>query len=135
MYLEYDDYLAYGGTLDLATFTDYEIQAETLVDLNTFHRLQEEVEIPERVKRLVYSLVGTIELRRAILSGQTTVGGNSAIVKQTNDGVSTEFNVMSADSILNNSDKTINQLIRTYLDGMKNSKGELLLYRGLYYGK
>lgn len=43
MYLTYDEYLNMGGTLDEATFNDFEYEAETQIDWYTFNRLHKDM--------------------------------------------------------------------------------------------
>ena len=131
MYLTYNEYQTMGGTLDETTFTDYEIQAESVIDYVTFDRLRHDETFTERVKYCVYQLIKMVDLK--MQAG--TLGGenaNSAITSQSNDGVSVSYNVLSASDVYKTSQDEMIKLIKMYLSGEKNSKGYLLLYRGVY---
>ena len=62
-------------------------------------------------------------------------GSDSAIASQSNDGVSISYNVLSAAQVLEMADKQVANAIKMYLNGEKDSKGRLVLYRGLYEGE
>jgi hypothetical protein len=120
-----------GGTLDETTFTDYEIQAESVIDYVTFDRLRHDTIFTERVRYCVYQLIKMVELKMQA----STLGGEnagSAITSQSNDGVSVSYNVLSASDVYKTSQDEMIKLIKMYLSGEKNSKGYLLLYRGVY---
>ena len=131
MYLTYAEYFNMGGTSDETTFNDYETQAEAKIDWYTFNRLRNEETYSDRVKQCVYQLIKMIKLQ----SDASSVGGDgsdSAIASQSNDGVSISYNVLSAAQVLEMADKQVANAIKMYLNGEKDSKGRLVLYRGLY---
>ena len=134
MYLTYAEYFNMGGTLDETTFNDYETQAEAKIDWYTFNRLRNEETYSDRVKQCVYQLIKMIKLQ----NDASSVGGDgsdSAIASQSNDGVSISYNVLSAAQVLEMADKQVANAIKMYLNGEKDSKGRLVLYRGLYEGE
>ena len=140
MYLDFETYQNMGGTLEGATFNEYEFQAETIVNWYTFNRLMNETIYPAQLTRLMYTLVRMIEIRMNALTNNfvdangTIVSG--AITRQANDGVSIEFNNLSASNILDTTkDRELGNLVRRYLFGIKNSLGRFLTYRGLYPGE
>ena len=140
MYLDFETYQNMGGTLEEATFNEYEFQAETIVNWYTFNRLMNETTYPTQLTRLMYTLVRMIEIRMNALTNNfvdangTIVSG--AITRQANDGVSIEFNNLSASTILDTTkDRELGNLVRRYLFGIKNSLGRFLTYRGLYPGE
>lgn len=138
MYLTYDEYQNMGGALDEPTFNEYEFTAETIVDWYTFNRLHGETEYPSALKRLIYALIHLIQIRMAVLDSNSDAVGSGAsggIIKQSNDGVSTEYNMLSAGSVLNATDSEAKNLVHFYLNGLMNSLGRKLLYRGLYPGE
>jgi len=140
MYIDYATYQNMGGTLDETTFNDYEFQAETLVNWVTFNRLKKEVEYPAELPKLMYVLIHRIELKMAAVENDFLTEDGSvkpgSIRKQTNDGVGIEFNNLSADYVIDfGSDKNLEDLVRKYLSGLKNSLGQSLTYRGLYPGE
>ena len=152
MYLTYAEYQSYGGTLDETTFTDYEFEAQVWIDWYTFGRLQNDETVGERVKRCDYKLIQLAKMKADMLtlgsqtvsttdaSGHTTtVETSSAISHQANDGVSISYNVISADEAFrllsgsgNGSQNLIAETCYKYLDGVKNSLGQRVLYRGIY---
>lgn len=139
MYLLYSEYQNMGGTLDENLFNELEFEAETKVDWYTFNRLEKETEYPEKLKRCMYALIKFIyEVQQASLLGDDGSGDsgiNAAVASQSNDGVSISYNVMSARDIVESSDKKIQSIIQQYLQGVMNSLGQKLLYRGLYPGE
>lgn len=136
MYLTFDEFQSYGGTLDETTFNDYEYTAETIVDWHTFNRLHGEEDIPERVKRLMYHLIGLIKSKSDLVNGASVSQiGIGAIASQSNDGVSTSYNVLRADLAIEVVNKEYTQVVNQYLNGVQNSVGRLLLYRGIYPGE
>lgn len=140
MYLTYDEYLTFGGTIDEAAFDNLEFEARTIIDWWTYNRLQNEEEYPEAVKRCMYKLITLIFTRQ---QAQLLNSGNDAItnstgvgiVQQSNDGVSTTYNIMSAGEIISQSEEDIKSTIRMYLSNVRNSLGQKVLYRGLYPGE
>lgn len=150
MYITYEQYKNYGGTLDEATFNEYEFEARSWVNWYTFNRLEnDDVSENERVLRCMYKLIKLADLKAQALSlgsvtTTTTTGGETttitttpAISSQSNDGVSISYNNLSASDIfdmLKTSSKgnEIENTIQQYLQGVKNSLGRLVLYRGLY---
>lgn len=138
MYLTYSRYTEMGGALDESTFNEYEFTAETIVDWYTFNRLHKETEYPAALERLIYALIHLIQIRMAVLDSNADASGGGAsggIIKQSNDGVSTEYNMLSAGSVLNATDSEAKNLVHFYLHGLTNSLGRKLLYRGLYPGE
>lgn len=139
-YLEYEKYIEMGGSLDLATFNDLSFEAESIINWVTFNRLKNEKELPEEVAKLMYRLIQLINAKQVAsalpLENGGTVGGYaSGIASQSNDGVSISYNVISASEIVNNSKKEMEEEVRKYLQGVTNSLGRKVLYRGLYPGE
>ena len=140
MYLTYEEYQIMGGTLVETTFDEYEFTAESLVNWYTFNRLRGETTYPEALPKLMFVLIHMIQMRMDAL-GNNFVDENGnivsgAITRQANDGVSIEFNNLSASHIIEfTSDKQLNDTIGKYLYGLKNSLGRALTYRGLYPGE
>lgn len=139
MYLTYDEFTeTYGGSLDETTFEDLEFEAECYVDEYTFSRLQNETEIPERVKRCMAHIINMLKSQMDLMNtpavdGQTDSSGAVAgIASQSNDGVSISYNVISASDALALSKQEVDKTIKRYLQGVSNSLGRKLLYRGIY---
>ena len=152
MYLTYEEYQSYGGTLDETTFNDYEFEASMWIDWYTFGRLQNETEINERVKRCANKLIQLAKLKADALSlgaqtvsttdaegHTTTVQTSGVIASQSNDGVDISYNTLGASEayklLKNGGDGGRNLIADTcymYLEGLKNSLGQKVLYRGIY---
>ena len=133
MYLTYSEYQAMGGTLDETTFSEYDMQAEALMDYLTFSRLRNEETYSERVKQCVFQLIKMAKLKSdASVLGESEDGSSGAIASQSNDGVSVSYNVLSASEIFKDIEGQMIQQVKIYLEGERNSKGKRLLYRGLY---
>lgn len=138
MYLTYAEYQTMGGTLDEATFNNLEFQAECEINWVTFDRLENETEIPEKVKRCMYSLIALLnEVQQAYIVNPVGADGNiqAAIASQSNDGVSTSFNTLSASDAAKLIHDKIVETIQKQLSNVTNSLGRKLLYRGLYPGE
>lgn len=142
MYLTYSEYQTYGGKLDETTFSDLAFEASGIIDWYTFRRLVNDETVSENVKRLMYHLIGNLELRnKAMTLGQETstseteTTSSGVVQSQSNDGFSVQFNVVSAKDIASSMTMTSPQmksLVESYLNGVKNSLGQDVLYRGLY---
>lgn len=148
MYLTYDEYQEYGGTLDETTFNDFEFEAESIINWYTFDRLKNETDYPEAVKRCIYRLIYMAKLKADAMqlgmlvstTGETSNNSSPAIQSQSNDGVSISYNVLSASELFNvlaakTKGSEVDQIIQRYLQGIKNSLGRKLLYRGFYPGE
>lgn len=149
MYLTYEEYQQYGGTLDETTFADYEFEAECVINWYTFNRLKNEDTYPEEVKRCMYRLIALAKLKADALQlgsqtttitkdgTTTTVTTEPVIQSQSNDGVSISYNVMSASDIFDmlaskSKGSEVDLVIQRCLQGVVNSLGRKVLYRGLY---
>lgn len=144
MYLTYEEYKTFGGTLDETAFNNFEFEAETLVNWYTFNRLLKETEIPESVKRCTFKLISIAQLKAQTLSaGQgsdsesaaVSSSGGAAVKSFSNDGVSISFNAMDASEAYKQSKSEMTECIQMYLNGVTNSKGLKLTYRGMYPGE
>lgn len=139
MYLTYQEYQNMGGTLDEALFTDLEYEAETVIDWYTFNRLQKETEFPERVKRCMLALIKLLyTVQQASMLGDDGSGDsdiNAAVASQSNDGVSISYNVLSASQLVQTAESRKKSIVLRYLQGVVNSLGQKVLYRGLYPGE
>lgn len=134
MYLTYEEYLNMGGTLDEAAFDNYLIDAEMLIDWYTFNRLENETVIPEKVKKCVYKLISLADMKsKAFVLGREVNGdGNASVASQSNDGVSISYNTISASQAFDLLKSESENIIKQYLNGVVNSLGRKLLYRGIY---
>lgn len=138
MYLTYDEYIDMGGVSDDTVFREYEdleFEARSVIDWYTFSRLQKETVYPEAVKRCMYKLISLIqEQRQAMIvnpkSSDGTVRGS--IASESNDGVSASYNVLSAKEAVESIQNSLKTTVNMYLQGVKDSLGHKLLYRGVY---
>ena len=135
MYLTYEEYEDMGGTLKESAFEDFAFEAESTINWYTFNRLTKETSVSNNVKRLMYRLIGLIQLNQKAQSlGQDTKTGevSGAIVNQSNDGFSTSYNVLTASDAIKISESEVKRLVHQYLGAETNSLGHRLLYRGVY---
>ena len=150
MYLTYEAYTNMGGTLDETTFNNFEYEAETIVNWYTFNRLKEETEYPDELARCMYRLIylAKLEADALLLGKQTTtttdaegnvtkVETSTYIRSQSNDGVSISYNSVDASDLFKRlsstgKDNPLMQTVFRYLQGVRNSLGKRLTYRGLY---
>lgn len=136
MYLTYDEYINMGGTeLEETAFQQLEFESRSIIDFWTFNRLKNETAYPEAVKRCVFKLINLLnDKQKAMVVDIKTDGGvvKAGIASESNDGVSTSYNTLSAKEMVDASQKELETTIKMYLDGVKNSLGHKLLYRGLY---
>lgn len=138
MYLTFDEYQQYGGTLEETTFQDLAFEAESVINWWTFNRLQNEETYPEAVKRCMYKLISLISDRqKAMIVDASGTNGviTAGITGESNDGVSTTYNTLSAGEATDTLKDEMHLAIRMYLQGIKNSLGHNLLYRGVYPGE
>ena len=138
-YLTYDEYSDMGGTLDETLFNTLRLDAQGYIDWYTFNRLWKEEwrteEIMERVKICMYQLIGLVATKTNLITPQTNSAGiniNAQVSQQSNDGVSTTYDVLSGELLFTHAKKEIEDSINRYLAGVMNSAGRKLLYRGLY---
>lgn len=127
MYLTYEQYKTLGGTLEETVFNNLETQAEMYVNKYTFNRLVNETTYPAQLTSLMYHLVSILDANQA-----TLLSGMGGISSQSNDGVSTTYNSMSSKDMLSYTLGHVEELVKLYLNGVKNSQEQLVLYRGLY---
>lgn len=149
MYLTFEEYQNMGGTLDEASFNEFCYEAQTIIDWYTFNRLQKEAELPEAVTRCMFELIKLAKLKAdsLVLGSQsitteeggvtTTVTTTASIASQSNDGVSISYNTLNASDVFNSLSAmtkggVIDNLVKRYLNGITNSLGRKLLYRGVY---
>ena len=129
-----------GGTLDETAFIDLEYEARAYIDWITFNRLWGEKEIPKKVKECMYHILKLIQNKMEALtpfaeSDSSTDGIEKTISSQSNDGVSISYNVLSAKDIIESSEKELQRAATRYLQGVRNSLGYKLLYRGIHPGE
>ena len=129
MYLSYSEYENFGGSLDDAAFERYLFKAEGMINRYTLNRLVNCTDIPYAVKRVCYELINVYEKQDQALN----VSGS--ISSQSNDGVSVSYSVMSPDSIYQNLENQVENIVKDGLRGVRLENGKSLLYRGIYPGE
>ena len=139
MYLTYEEYQAMGGDLDEPTFNFYRYDVECYIDWYTFDRLHNETEIPDRVKQCVFYLIKLAQTKAGLVfpsaNGEGSGGIDAKTESQSNDGVTITYSTLHGDMLYINSKKEMEEAINRYLNGVVNSLGRKLLYRGLYPGE
>ena len=136
MYLTYDEYIDMGGeTLEETAFEMLEFEARATIDWWTLNRLQNEESYPEPVKRCMVALIRLIKDKQDSMVTDAQAENNikkAGIVHESNDGVATSYNVISARSAVEMLKSDIKTTVRMYLQGVRNSLGQKVLYRGIY---
>lgn len=125
MYLTYLEYQEMGGTLDETAFGRFSFRAEGLINKYTYRRLIGETDIPEAVKRCMFDLIYVCEQQ-----DETLGNASGMITSRSNDGVSESY--ASPDSIRQNFNTQIDDIIEIGLTGVYNSKKQRLLFKGRY---
>ena len=148
MYLTYEEYTEYGGTLDETAFTDLEFDAETTVNWYTFNRLKKPqwkdvLDEPE-LKRCVYQLVRLKQMEQELIAASTGGAGfgvgwkkEPGVTQESNDGVLTSYNTLSSGELMAhfNGAKSKEDIMDQYLNSIVNDLGQNILYRGIYPGE
>lgn len=128
-YLTFAEYQEMGGMLEQTLFDVLERDVEAIIDTYTLNRLWVNTEYPERVKECAFRLIDLVNTEyTAMTVGQTGAG---QIASQSNDGVSTSYNVLSMQSALDSAKSELKDCVFRYLYGVRNAKGEPLTYRGV----
>ena len=147
MYLTYTEYQEYGGQLDETSFNDLEYDAESTINWFTFNRLLrpewQTVLGSPGLKRCMYQLINIKQIENTLLASSGGIGWavgwtkEAGITKESNDGVTTEYNLLSSGELLAyaNGSKPKKDIIDRYLGSIVNDLGRKLLYRGIYPGE
>lgn len=136
MYLTFAEYENYGGTLeDETAYAQLEFEARSVIDWWTFNRLQNEESYPEAVKRCMFKLIQLIyDKQMAMVTDAQSADGTkqAGIASESNDGVSTTYNTLSAKEAVDAVQNELKSTINMYLSNVRNSLGHKVLYRGVY---
>ena len=124
MYLTYDEYQSYGGTLPESDFTLAEFKARKRVDYLTDSRVEAMAEVPEAVKLAMMSI---IKADSAV--GVDAQAGAPLVASFSTDGYSENYG--SAADQTANVERQLNREIGRLLYGVKDDEGVPLLYRGV----
>ena len=136
MYLTYDEFIAFGGTLDIPTFNRYEFKARKLIDSYTANRVSKMAEVPDAVKRCMFELIS----QEAVFdtANSTKTGGSGLVASFNTDGYSESYAVGNgnAGNYLAELRKGVdNTQIQTILDMLAyeyDDNNVKLLYRGVF---
>ncbi len=124
LYLTYEEYQAYGGTLAEGDFNLAEFRARKRVDYLTDSRVAAMAEVPEAVKLAMMSI---IRVDGAV--GVDAQAGAPLVASFSTDGYSENYG--SAADQTTNAERQLNAELRRLLYGEKDDNGVPLLYRGL----
>ena len=124
MYLTYDEYKAYGGTLDQTAFEHLEFKARKRLDYLTDCRVRDHMaEISEAVKRCMYSLINT---ENSV--GIEAQANRPNVTSYSTDGYSETYgNAINTEE----AGQRMNKMVAEMLYGEVDDNGVQLLYRGV----
>lgn len=142
MYLTYDEYIEYGGTLDETAFNQYEFKCRKLIDNLTVKRVAAMATVPEAVKRCMMALIYQEQIYednvKVILSGDTSGSTGRLVSSVSTDGYQESYASGSGDpgsyimTIRGSVDTTEANTIKSYLAYERDDNNTLLLYRGVF---
>lgn len=151
MYISYSAYcdLNPETTITESEFGKYSFESENLIDWYTYNRLRndfpktaEEYDaITDKddeyvaVQRCMAYLIGLMAQKEKANTLGVDTTNSAPIASQSNDGLSTSYNVVSAQQVLDNNKTEAKNVIMQSLSGIKNKAGYKVLYRGLYAGE
>ena len=125
-YLNYDEYLSLGGTLEEVPFNELEYECKKIIDSNTQNRLKKADEIPEEVKMLEYRMIQDLHSYYNSLQK-----AQSGLESENIDGYSVAYIPSNQVSqLIVNKNTELQDLISTYLFGVVVNN-EHLLYCGV----
>ena len=138
MYITYDEYKEYGGTLNESTFNSLYYDAQIKIDYYTFNRLKNDTKFSVKIKLCITKIISLLNTYNEYQKLVTDVN-KPVISSQSNDGVSVSYggylgntSPQDIDTISKKLDVDIKAVIQQYLDSEVNQTGQLLLYRGVY---
>lgn len=130
-YLTYEDYQSLGGELEESEFNSLEFKAETKVNWYTFNRLENDTTFDDKVPLCIFEIIKILNQNELALKG-LNADGSISILRQSNDGVTTDYNNLSPSEFTERVDKMIEDTIHQYLQKVRNEAGRIVLYRGIY---
>lgn len=138
MYITFEEYQNYGGTLDESAFNSIYYAVQIKIDYFTFNRLVNDTVFTEKVKRCIVKLISLLNTFNEYQKTITDLK-NPVVASASNDGVSMSYGGYLSNTTPNDLktvqeqlDKDILNTIKQYLYGEKNQAGKVLLYRGVY---
>lgn len=123
MYLTYEEYKAYGGTLSETDFTVMEFKCRKRIDKLTDCRVQKMSSVPEAVKLCVMSL---IKLESAV--GTEAQAENPVVTSFSTDGYSESYGKAMG---VSDASTAMNSTVYSMLYGELDDNDVPLLYRGV----
>ena len=142
MYLTYDEYIGYGGTLDETTFLQYGFECSKLIDYYTAERVKNMTAVPEAVKRCLMALLSQEQVYnnnvQNLLSANSDGSTSKLVSSFTTDGYQESYATGGSDpgsyllNIRKSVDATEKNTIKSYLAYERNDDGILLLCRGVF---
>ena len=124
MYLTYEQYLSWGGTLGEAAFGLAEIKARSRIDAMTQGRVAYMATVPEQVQAAMMEIITVDQTYSAAAQAAAPV-----VASFTTDGYSETYG--SAESRTAAIEKQLTASIETLLDGLTDDEGTPLLYAGV----
>ncbi len=124
MYLTYEEYRAYGGTLAEADFALAEFRARKRIDYLTDSRVEAMEEVPEAVKMAMMTI---IKADSAV--GVDAKADAPLVASFSTDGYSESYG--SAADQTAGVERQLNAELRRLLYGVRDDDGVPLLYRGI----
>ena len=123
VYLTYEEYKEYGGTLSNAEFTAAEFKCRKRIDRLTDCRVQSMAEVPDSVKMCMMSLIKL----------ESTVGAEAQAVKPIVTSYNTDGYSESYGKAMGTADasKAMDSTVLSMLYGELDDNGVPLLYRGV----
>jgi len=123
VYLTYEEYVAYGGTLPQSDFTLLEFKCRKRIDYLTDSRVQNMAAVPEAVKLCMMALINVEDA-----AGVEAQVEHPVVTSFNTDGYSESYGkALGVDEAAN----AMNAMIRNYLYGELDDNGIPLLYRGV----
>ena len=123
-YLTYEQYQAWGGTLDESAFNLAEIKARARVDALTMGRVAYMQAVPEQVQAAMMEIITVDGTFSASAQASAPVAASF-----TTDGYSESYG--SAESRTAAIERQLTGSIETLLDGLTDDEGTPLLYAGV----
>jgi len=128
-YLTYKEYQDLGGQqIGETPFNLLELEARRRIDIKTFNRIKEAIDIPTEVKACEYALINSIQSYQNSISNTASNGNVSS---ESIDGYSISYVTANQISdIVKSKEKDLDDIIRTYLLGLIVD-GEHIMYCGV----
>lgn len=125
-YLNYEEYIELGGTLDEVPFNELEFECKRIIDSRTQNRLKNENDIPQEVKLLENKMIQTLQGYYVSLNK-----AQSGVASENTDGYSVSYiSSNQISQLIEGKIDVLQDLVSTYLFGVIVNN-EHLLYCGV----